>query len=260
MSTALALDGVTLAYHGRTVLDAVDVRVDSGEVVALLGPSASGKTSVLRVLLGFAVPRRGSVRVGDRVVSRDDRLLVAPEHRGLAVVFQDLALWPHLTVEGNLGFGLAAQGVRGSERADRIAVMLRRVGLAGTERRHPGELSGGQRQRVAIARALVTEPRAVLLDEPLASVDVDLRRDLLALLRELFREQATTAIHVTHDLREASALASRFVVIESGRIAQQGGLEDLSRAPATPFVGALVEDLEQRAARAEAAAPKRRER
>lgn len=260
MSTALALEGVTLAYKGRTVLDAVELRVDSGEVVALLGPSASGKTSVLRTLLGFAVPRSGTVRVGDRAVSRDGRLLVPPEHRGLAVVFQDLALWPHLTVEGNLGFGLAAQGVRGSERADRIATMLRRVGLAGTERRYAGELSGGQRQRVAIARALVTEPRAVLLDEPLASVDVDLRRDLLALLRELFREQATTAIHVTHDLREASALASRFVVIESGRIAQQGGLEDLSRAPATAFVGALVEDLQERAAQGEAAAPKRRER
>ena len=177
------------------------------------------------------------------MVSRDDRLLVAPEDRGLAVVFQDLALWPHLTVEGNLGFGLAARGMPARQRAERIAAMLGRVGLAGTERRYPGDLSGGQRQRVAIARALVTEPRAVLLDEPLASVDVDLRRELLELLRELFRENGTTAIHVTHDLREAVALAHRFAVLEAGRVVQQGSLGDLSRAPATPFVRALIADL-----------------
>jgi len=253
VSTALALEGVTLTYRGQTVLDAVDLRVASGEVLALLGPSASGKTSVLRVALGFAVPRAGTVRLGERIVSRDGRLLVAPEDRGLAVVFQDLALWPHLTVEGNLGFGLAARGVPARERAERIAAMLGRVGLAGTERRFPGELSGGQRQRVAIARALVMEPRAVLLDEPLANVDVDLRRELLELLRELFRENGTTVIHVTHDLREAVAVAHRIAVIEAGRIVQQGSLGDLRRAPATPFVRALIEDLEDRASRVDCA-------
>ena len=244
MSTALALEGVALAYREHTVLDGADLHVAAGEVLALLGPSASGKTSILRVLLGFAVPRGGTVRLGERVVSRDGRLLVAPEDRGLAVVFQDLALWPHLTVEGNLGFGLAARGVRAGARAERIAAMLARVGLAGTERRYPGELSGGQRQRVAIARALVMEPRAVLLDEPLASVDVDLRRELLALLRQLFRESGTTVVHVTHDLREAEAIAHRFAVIEAGRIVQQGSLGDLRCSPATPFVRALVEDLD----------------
>ena len=246
MSTALALEGVTLAYRGQTVLDGLDLRVAAGEVLALLGPSASGKTSALRVVLGFAVPRAGTVRLGERPVSRDGRLLVVPEDRGLGVVFQDLALWPHLTVEGNLGFGLAARGVPAGARAERIAAMLRRVGLAGTERRYPGELSGGQRQRVAIARALVMEPRAVLLDEPLANVDVDLRRELLELLRELFRENGTTVIHVTHDLREAVAVAHRFAVIEAGRIVQQGSLGHLREAPATPFVRALIEDLEDR--------------
>jgi iron(III) transport system ATP-binding protein len=254
VSAALALEGVTLAYRGQTVLEAVDLHVASGEVLALLGPSASGKTSVLRVLLGFAVPRAGTVRVGEQVVSRDGRVLIAPEDRGLAVVFQDLALWPHLTVEGNLAFGLAARGVPARARADRIATMLGRVGLVGTERRYPGELSGGQRQRVAIARALVVEPRAVLLDEPLSNVDVDLRRELLDLLRELFREGGTTAIHVTHDLREASALAHRFAIVEGGRMVQQGGLEDLRRAPATVFVRALLEDLEDRTARADGSA------
>jgi iron(III) transport system ATP-binding protein len=254
VSAALALEGVTLAYRGQTVLEAVDLHVASGEVLALLGPSASGKTSVLRVLLGFAVPRAGTVRVGEQVVSRDGGVLVAPEDRGLAVVFQDLALWPHLAVEGNLAFGLAARGVPARARADRIATILGRVGLVGAQRRYPGELSGGQRQRVAIARALVIEPRAVLLDEPLANVDVDLRRELLDLLRELFRETGTTAIHVTHDLREASALAQRFAVIEGGRIVQQGRLEDLRRGPATRFVRALLEDLEDRTVHVDGAA------
>jgi iron(III) transport system ATP-binding protein len=253
VSTALALEGVTLAYRGQNVLDGLDLRVASGEVLALLGPSASGKTSLLRVVLGFAVPREGTVRLGERIVSRDGRVLVAPEDRGLAVVFQDLALWPHLTVAGNLGFGLAARGVPAGARAERIRAMLQRVGLAGTERRYPGGLSGGQRQRVAIARALVMEPRAVLLDEPLANVDVDLRRELLELLRELFRENGTTVIHVTHDLREAAAVAHRFAVLEAGRIVQQGSLGDLRRAPATPFVRALLEDLEERTSQADVA-------
>ncbi|HEX9186491.1 MAG TPA: ATP-binding cassette domain-containing protein, partial [Vicinamibacteria bacterium] len=192
----------------------------------------------------LAVPGRGSVRLGERVVSRDGHLLVPPEDRNLAVVFQDLALWPHLTVEGNLAFGLSARGVRGEERSARVAAMLRRVGLDGAGRRRPGDLSGGQRQRVAIARALVLEPSAVLLDEPLANVDVDLKRELLSLLRELVRERGATVLHVTHDLREAAALARRFAVLEGGRLAQEGGLAELTRAPATPFVRALVEDFE----------------
>ena len=246
MTAAVALEGVTLAYGDRKALDEVTLSVAPGEVLALLGPSASGKTSLLRAVLGLAVPTSGTVRLGEEVATRDGCLLLRPEERGLGVVFQDLALWPHLTVEGNLGFGLAARGVPRREAVGRIAAMVRRVGLAGTERRHPGDLSGGQRQRVAIARALVLEPRAVLLDEPLASIDVDLRRDLLALLRELFAEGGTTAVHVTHDLREAVAVASCFAVMEEGRIVQQGALDDLRRAPATPFVGSLLDDLEGR--------------
>jgi ABC-type sulfate/molybdate transport systems ATPase subunit len=240
--TAIALDRVSLSYGTRRVLDDVNLRVAPGERLALLGPSASGKTSLLRLVLGLLAPVTGTVSLGDRVVSRDGRVLVTPEDRHLAVVFQDLALWPHLTVEGNLAFGLSARGVRGEERSVRIGEMLRRVGLDGIGRRHPGELSGGQRQRVAIARALVLEPRALLLDEPLASVDVGLERDLLALLRELLDERGTTVLHVTHDLREAAGLSRRFAVLEGGRLVQEGGLDELVRAPATPFVRALVED------------------
>jgi iron(III) transport system ATP-binding protein len=242
--TGIVLDRVSLSYGAHRALDDVILRVAPGESLALLGPSASGKTTLLRAVLGLVVPATGEVRLGERVVSRDGHLLVPPEDRDLAVVFQDLALWPHLTVEGNLAFGLSARGVGGEERSARIEGMLRRVGLVGVGRRRPGDLSGGQRQRVAIARALVLEPSAVLLDEPLANVDVDLKRDLLSLLRELFRERAATVLHVTHDLREAAALARRFAVLEGGRLAQDGGLDDLRRAPATPFVRALVEDFE----------------
>ena len=246
MSAALAFEAVTLTYGAQIVLDSLDLRVDPGDSVAVLGPSASGKTSLLRVALGFANPRSGSVEVDGKVVSCDGRISVPPEDRALGVVFQDLALWPHLTVEGNLAFGLRARGVSTDMRQERIAAILRRVDLPGSQRRYPGELSGGQRQRVAIARALVLDPRCVLLDEPLANVDVHLRRDLLLLFRELFREKGTTVVHVTHDLREAAALAKRFVVLESGRIVQDGAMPDLQRAPATPFVRALVDDLVSR--------------
>lgn len=260
MSPAIALEGVTLAYRRDPVLHAVDLAVAAGEVLALLGPSASGKSSVLRVVLGFSRPSAGVVRVGERVVSRDRRLLVPPEERGLAVVFQDLALWPHLTVAENVTFGLEARGVPGAAAAERAAAMLERVGLTGVERRRPGDLSGGQRQRVAIARALVLEPRAVLLDEPLSNVDVVMRRELLQLLRELFRERPTTAVYVTHDLSEAMAVASRFAVIEEGRIVQQGSLAELGRAPATAFVAALLAEVDSRAPAAAAprSAPTRR--
>jgi iron(III) transport system ATP-binding protein len=242
VSAAIALDAVTLALRGQKVLDALSLEVAAGETLAILGPSGSGKTSLLRIVLGFVAPLSGSAFLDGLVVSRDGRVVVPPEERGLAVVFQDLALWPHLTVAGNLGFGLAARSVPAVERSRRIEAMLRRVGLQGSNDRFPGELSGGQRQRVAIARALVHEPRAVLLDEPLSNVDVDLRRDLLELFADLFRERKATVVFVTHDLREASAIASRVAILEAGRIVQAGSVGDLRARPTTPFVQALSDD------------------
>jgi iron(III) transport system ATP-binding protein len=242
----IALDGVSLAYRGHDVLRGVDLRVAAGQALALLGPSGSGKTSLLRVVLGLAAPSAGTVRLGERVASRAGELLVPPERRELAVVFQDLALWPHLTVEGNVAFGLESRGVRREDIRARTADILRRVGLDGAARRHPGQLSGGQRQRVALARALAVEPQALLFDEPLASVDVALRRELISLLREHVRDRRATVIHVTHDLREAAALADGFAVLEEGRLVQQGSLDELRHSPATAFVRALVDDFEAR--------------
>lgn len=240
--SAIALEGVSVRYGARAALAGFCLEVASGEVLALLGPSGSGKTTALRIILGFLPPASGAVRLGADVVSRDGCILVPPEERGLGVVFQDLALWPHLTVAGNLAFGLAARGVPREEREARIRAMLGRVGLADRPERYPGELSGGERQRVAIARALVLEPRAVLLDEPLSNLDVSLKRELLGFFRELLEERKTTAVYVTHDLREAAAVADRIAAMESGRIVQTGSLEALRARPASSFVVRLFDD------------------
>jgi len=200
----------------------------------------SGKTSVLRVLLGLVAPDAGVVRISGRVASEPGRIAIPPEQRGIGVVFQDLALWPHLTVYGNLAFGL--QGIPRAERDARIDHMLCRVALADKAGRYPGELSGGERQRVAIARALVLGPRVVAFDEPLANLDVVLARELLQLFATLLREREAAALYVTHDPREVEVLADRVAMIERGRIVQLGTLAALRARPATTFVERFVTD------------------
>ena len=244
MTPAICLEEIHFNYDGRQVLSRFNLTVENGEILALLGPSGCGKTTVLQLILGLAVPANGTVRLENVMVSDRGRLLVSPEERGLAVVFQDLALWPHLTVRGNLNFGLAARSVSRGERESRITAILERLGLADKRSRYPGKLSGGERQRVAIARALVLEPRAVLLDEPLSNLDVTLKRELLSLFRSLFRERGSTAIYVTHDLREAAALGDRIAIMEVGRIVQIGTLDEIRKEPASPFVHGLVEDIQ----------------
>src|SRR5262249_44509555 len=185
-------------------------------------------------------PASGCVRLAGEMGSRDGAILRPPEERGVAIVFQDLALWPHLTVRGNLAFGLASQGVPRRARDERVGAMLERVGLSGRAGRHPGELSGGERQRVAIARAPRRPP--VPLAEPLSNLDAALKRELLALFRALLGERGTTAIYVTHDLREAAAVGDRIAVMEAGRVVQEGALATLRQDPATPFVRGLLDD------------------
>jgi ABC-type Fe3+/spermidine/putrescine transport system ATPase subunit len=235
MTPVLALEGVTVLQHGRAVLDEVSVALAPGEILALVGPSGSGKTTLLRVVLGLLAPGRGTVRLQGRAVSRDGRVELPPEARNVAMVFQDLALWPHLTVSENLAFGLRARGVAREQRAARIATALQWVGLEDYAQRRPGSLSGGERQRVAIARALVLEPVAVLFDEPLSNLDVVLRREILDLIRDLLRERGCPAIFVTHDPREAAHLASRLVVLEQGRVTQSGAPDTIRAAPASEF-------------------------
>jgi ABC-type Fe3+/spermidine/putrescine transport system ATPase subunit len=239
----IALEDVWFRHRGAPVLAGLSLAVAPGEVLVLLGPSGSGKTTVLRLVLGFLAPERGAVRIDGRLVAADGRIVEPPEARGLAVVFQDLALWPHLTVHGNLAFGLEARRVPRSEREDRIAAALARLGLADKGGQYPGELSGGERQRVAIARALVLEPRGVLLDEPLTNLDAILRRDLLALLADVLRAGGTTAVYVTHDVREAAALGDRIAVLRDGRLDGTGTLAELRARPPSAFVRAVLDEL-----------------
>jgi iron(III) transport system ATP-binding protein len=242
MSETVAVEELSVAAGEAFVLSSISLVAAVGKTLVLSGPSGSGKTTLLRAILGLSEPCGGVVRIGRRMVSRGRALLLEPEERNLSVVFQDLALWPHLTVEGNLAFGLASKGFAAPERAARIKDMLGRVGLSGKERRHPDELSGGERQRVAIARALVLDPAAVLMDEPLANLDVGLKRELVALFRALFRERSSTVIYVTHDPREAAALGDSLAVLEEGKLTQFGTMDDVRKAPATDFVRALIEE------------------
>jgi iron(III) transport system ATP-binding protein len=243
MTAAIAFEDVTLRYGALDVLRGLTLAVEPGEVVALLGPSGCGKTSALRLVLGFVAPSKGNLRLGGDIVSRDGKILRLPEQRGIGVVFQDLALWPHLTVWKNLAFGLGSRKLPRGEMDDRIRTMLERVGLADKEGSHPGELSGGERQRVAIARALVLEPHAVLFDEPLSNLDVGLKRELLSMFRELLKEQKTTAIYITHDLREAATLGDRIAVMDEGHIVQEGTLDSLRARPTNGFIRGLVDAL-----------------
>jgi iron(III) transport system ATP-binding protein len=239
MSALLEVEAVGLVHDGGTVLDDVSLVIDGGEIVALAGPSGAGKTTLLRIALGLLAPSRGLVRLRGEVVSAGSRVLVPPEARALAAVFQDLALWPHRSVRGNLSFALEVQGVDKAERHRRIGDALGRVHLSGLEARMPASLSGGERQRVAIARALVTKPDLVLFDEALANLDVALKADMLALIRELLAQGNTAALFVTHDAKEARALTARVAILESGRIAQTGTLEELAANPRTAFVRAF---------------------
>jgi len=243
MSAAISLEHVDFEYGARTVLRDFNLTLDAGQVLALLGPSGCGKSTVIRLILGFETPRHGTIRIGQDIVTTRGAIVVPPEERGLAVVFQDLALWPHMTVRGNLAFGLESRHVSRPEQDRRIAALLERLGLKGKERAYPGELSGGERQRVAIARALALEPRAVLLDEPLANLDVRLKRELLSLFRQIFHERGTTVLFVTHDLREAAAMAERFAILEDGHVTEPRTLDELFANPGSPFAQELVRDF-----------------
>ena len=221
---------------GRTsVLDGVTLEVPDGSTVAMLGPSGSGKSTLLRIIAGLEVPDRGRVLIGgDDVTDR-------PVHeRGVGFVFQDQALFPHLDVAGNVGFGLRMAGVDAAERARTVAATLELVGLPGHERRDTATLSGGEAQRVALARALAARPRVLLLDEPLAALDQLLRERLLLELRSLFDSLGVTVVTVTHDPTEAGALGRQLAVLLDGTVAQVGDPGAVLTRPASAAVAGLV--------------------
>jgi thiamine transport system ATP-binding protein len=231
----LQVSGVTVRFGALTAVDGVDLSVGGTETVAVLGASGSGKTTLLRVVAGLLAPDAGTVSW------EGADLAAVPTHLlRFGVVFQDFALFPHLDVAGNVGFGLRMSGASGVDLESRVAAALQRVGLGGLERRHVDELSGGQAQRVALARTLATEPRLLLLDEPLGSLDPALRRDLAADLGAALATAEIPALLVTHDTDEAFALADRIAVMDRGRIVRTGTPEEVWRQPGTVAVAELL--------------------
>lgn len=218
--TVIEFQGVSKSYNGRPAVQDFSLDIEPGERIVILGPSGCGKTTVLRLLAGFLAPDSGWIRIGADVVARDARNVVAPEERDLGMVFQDLALWPHLSVKGNLEFGLRARHVPTRQRNERVRAMLRLVEMEDYLNAKPGELSGGQQQRVALARALVLEPKALLMDEPLSNLDEELNRRMRKEILRLHQALGFTLLYVTHDRDESSELGTRVVLMKSGRIEQ----------------------------------------
>ena len=234
----ITVAGVGKDFGAATVLHDVDLVIEGGSFVTLLGPSGCGKTTLLRLIAGFLDPSRGAIAI-DGVSMQG----VTPRHRPIGMVFQNLALFPHLDVFENVAYGLKIRKAPAAEIAAKVSRFLGLVGLAGFERRRIGQLSGGQKQRVALARSLALEPAILLLDEPLSALDLQLRRQLQVELKAIQRQLATTFVFVTHDQEEATLLSDTIVVMEGGRVRQIGTPGEIYRRPSSPFVARFVGDI-----------------
>ena len=233
--TTIRVDGVSRSFGATAAVRDLSLDIGEGELFTLLGPSGCGKTTLLRMIAGFTDPDRGRIFFGDRRVDQ-----VPAHRRNTGMVFQSYAIFPNLTVAGNVAYGLKARGVGGAERQARVGRTLTLVQLAGYEERWPHQLSGGQLQRVALARALVIEPAVLLLDEPLSNLDAKLRVDMRGDIRRLQRQLGITAIYVTHDQEEALAISDRIAVMRAGQFEQVGEPAAVYAKPATPFVAEFM--------------------
>jgi len=230
----LSFDGVVFSYSERPVLQKVSFELAERELLVLLGPSGSGKSTVLRLAAGLEAPSAGRIGLGTDIASLDGRVVLQPARRRTSLVFQDLALWPHLTADEHLAF--AGPALEPEERR----ALLRSVNLEAFACRPPARMSGGERQRLALARALASRPRLLLLDEPFANLDPGLRVELRSLLLDLHRHQGVSMLYVTHDLEDAFHLSDRIIVLNEGKVEQIGASEDLYRRPRTPFVATFL--------------------
>lgn len=233
MSDALSISRLTCRYNGQSVINSLNLDVTKGEIICLLGASGCGKTTLLKAVAGLLPLESGAIRINGRAIV-DEKNNVPPEMRNIGMIFQDYALFPHLTVEGNIGFGLTGQNK--TEINAQIKQMLALVKLDGLEKRYPHQLSGGQQQRVAIARALACKPDLLLLDEPFSNIDAQVRYRLIKEIREIFKAHNVTAIFVTHNREEAFAFADKLAVMNQGVIEQYGSATELYYQPSSRFV------------------------
>jgi ABC-type Fe3+/spermidine/putrescine transport system ATPase subunit len=231
----LSIENLSVSYDGNRVLDHVSLDVERGEMIALLGSSGCGKTTLLRSIAGFVMPDEGSIKVAGEDITH-----LPPEKRATAMMFQSYALWPHMTVAGNIGYGLRMRGWKRDAIDQRVADMLKLLQLDGFAKRPVTQLSGGQRQRVAMGRALAVDPHLLLLDEPMSNLDYKVRLELRHELRALQRRIGITAVYVTHDREEALMLADRIAVIDAGRVVQFGPPEDVFHRPGSAFVAGFM--------------------
>lgn len=235
MEAAISLVNVCKSYGSVHALRDVSVEVQPGQFVTLLGPSGSGKTTLLQIIAGFVEPNRG------KIYANGQNITDVPAHRrNIGMVFQNYALFPHLSVQDNIAYSLKIRGIRKNERAKRVIEMLQTVEMPGYGSRHPDQLSGGQQQRVALARALVFEPQVVLLDEALSALDRRLRQNLQFTIKRIQRDIGATFIHVTHDQDEALAMSDVIVLMKEGRIEQVGAPAELYTLPKTPFAASFM--------------------
>jgi spermidine/putrescine transport system ATP-binding protein len=233
----LELKGVSKSFGATRVLEQIDLAVEDGEFITILGPSGSGKTTILRMIGGFTQPDQGQILLDGKDIAKEPI-----NRRPFNTVFQDYALFPHMTVAGNVGYGLKVRGTARATVEKRVAETLDLVQLGTFRDRYPQQLSGGQRQRVALARAIICEPRLILLDEPLAALDVELRKQMQDFLKVIHREIKTTFLFVTHDQEEAIAMADRICVMNYGKILQLGTPTDVYYKPRSEFVARFFGD------------------
>jgi spermidine/putrescine transport system ATP-binding protein len=231
----IRLVGLTKRFDDVVAVDGISLDIDRGHFLALLGPSGCGKTTTLRMIGGFEEPTEGRIELGGVDVAP-----LPPYKRDVNTVFQSYALFPHLSIFENVAFGLRRRGVKGDDLRKRVGDSLELVGLAGLEKRKPRQLSGGQQQRIALARALVNRPRVLLLDEPLGALDLKLRKEMQLELKGIQSEVGITFVHVTHDQEEAMTMADRIVIMNGGRIEQEGRPSELYEKPRTPFVAGFL--------------------
>ena len=231
----ITLDGVSRRFGELVAVDEISLEIAAGEFFSLLGPSGCGKTTTLRMIAGFEEPDEGRIQLDG-----EDVTTVSPKHRNVNMVFQDYALFPHMSVADNVGFGLRLKRVGREEIAARTSEMLGIVRLEGLADRRPGELSGGQRQRVALARALVNRPAALLLDEPLGALDLKLRREMQLELKRIQKSTGTTFVYVTHDQEEALTMSDRIAIMDSGRVQQLADPRSLYERPESSFVADFI--------------------